>query len=296
MAQLVVAEDDDGTALPDWFLVEIARDLPRLVAGGSVCIERSSDVPMAKNSSAGDARNRQAILDGTALCAAHPLTSRLPWLRLDLGERSLELDMQRWLHVGYIIDEPHPLWRTGLWTAYSGVVRPNLRRRAPACQWAYVFARVQLHQALNHLDPARATLAWHAACWYHAEAILSVAGLGERPPEIPPLPQGVPKLDVEHLGLHYENHGISSELRDLSLAATHPYWRHSGRGLLTSVLPTVLRWRQAFGRQPRQQSMLQVVCAVPCWMVSLSRVWRDAREPGSSTSFRCWLHWRRHSP
>lgn len=31
MAQLVVAEDEDGTALPDWFMVEIARDLPRLV-------------------------------------------------------------------------------------------------------------------------------------------------------------------------------------------------------------------------------------------------------------------------
>ncbi len=33
MAQLVVAEEDDGTALPDWFMVEVARDLPRLVAG-----------------------------------------------------------------------------------------------------------------------------------------------------------------------------------------------------------------------------------------------------------------------
>jgi MoxR-like ATPase len=32
MAQLVVAEDEDGSALPDWFMVEIARDLPRLVA------------------------------------------------------------------------------------------------------------------------------------------------------------------------------------------------------------------------------------------------------------------------
>ncbi len=32
MAQLVVAEDDDGAALPDWFMVEIVRDLPRLVA------------------------------------------------------------------------------------------------------------------------------------------------------------------------------------------------------------------------------------------------------------------------
>lgn len=32
MAQLVVAEDDKGEALPDWFLVEIARDLPRLTA------------------------------------------------------------------------------------------------------------------------------------------------------------------------------------------------------------------------------------------------------------------------
>jgi len=35
MSQLVVAEDDDGTALPDWFMIEIARDLPRLMAGRS---------------------------------------------------------------------------------------------------------------------------------------------------------------------------------------------------------------------------------------------------------------------
>ncbi|MGB0694198.1 MAG: AAA family ATPase [Rhodospirillaceae bacterium] len=35
MAQLVVAEEEDGTALPDWFMVEIARDLPRLVSGRS---------------------------------------------------------------------------------------------------------------------------------------------------------------------------------------------------------------------------------------------------------------------
>lgn len=32
MAQLALAEDDEGNALPDWFMVEIARDLPRLVA------------------------------------------------------------------------------------------------------------------------------------------------------------------------------------------------------------------------------------------------------------------------
>jgi len=32
MAQLVVAEEEDGTALPDWYLIEIARDLPRLMA------------------------------------------------------------------------------------------------------------------------------------------------------------------------------------------------------------------------------------------------------------------------
>jgi len=33
MSQLVIAEDEDGTALPDWFMIEIARDLPRLMAG-----------------------------------------------------------------------------------------------------------------------------------------------------------------------------------------------------------------------------------------------------------------------
>ncbi|MFZ4072037.1 MAG: AAA family ATPase [Caulobacterales bacterium] len=32
MAQLVIAADEEGNALPDWFMVEIARDLPRLVA------------------------------------------------------------------------------------------------------------------------------------------------------------------------------------------------------------------------------------------------------------------------
>jgi MoxR-like ATPase len=31
MAQLVLAADENGNALPDWFMVEIARDLPRLV-------------------------------------------------------------------------------------------------------------------------------------------------------------------------------------------------------------------------------------------------------------------------
>jgi hypothetical protein len=30
MAQTVVAEDDEGRRLPAWFLVEVARDLPRL--------------------------------------------------------------------------------------------------------------------------------------------------------------------------------------------------------------------------------------------------------------------------
>ena len=35
MAQLVVAEDEDGTALPDWFMIELARDLPRLTAAQS---------------------------------------------------------------------------------------------------------------------------------------------------------------------------------------------------------------------------------------------------------------------
>lgn len=32
IAQMVVGETDDGGSLPDWFLVEIARDLPRLAA------------------------------------------------------------------------------------------------------------------------------------------------------------------------------------------------------------------------------------------------------------------------
>ncbi|WP_414731501.1 AAA family ATPase [Vitreimonas sp.] len=34
MAQLVLAADENGNSLPDWFMVEIARDLPRLVGRG----------------------------------------------------------------------------------------------------------------------------------------------------------------------------------------------------------------------------------------------------------------------
>src|SRR6478672_12361137 len=36
IAQLVVARDDDGSALPGWFLSEVVRDLPRLVERKSV--------------------------------------------------------------------------------------------------------------------------------------------------------------------------------------------------------------------------------------------------------------------
>ena len=32
IAQMVVS-DDNGKVLPDWFMVEIVRDLPRLVSG-----------------------------------------------------------------------------------------------------------------------------------------------------------------------------------------------------------------------------------------------------------------------
>ena len=32
MAQLLVTEDEQGNNLPDWFMLEIARDLPRLIS------------------------------------------------------------------------------------------------------------------------------------------------------------------------------------------------------------------------------------------------------------------------
>jgi hypothetical protein len=35
LAQLVVAEDEEGQALPDWFLLEVTRDLPRIVASSN---------------------------------------------------------------------------------------------------------------------------------------------------------------------------------------------------------------------------------------------------------------------
>jgi len=35
LAQLVVARDEDGESVPDWFLLEVSRDLPRLAVSGS---------------------------------------------------------------------------------------------------------------------------------------------------------------------------------------------------------------------------------------------------------------------
>lgn len=33
LAQIVVAEDDEGQSLPDWFLIDVTRDLPRIASG-----------------------------------------------------------------------------------------------------------------------------------------------------------------------------------------------------------------------------------------------------------------------
>ena len=90
MAQLVVAEEDDGTALPDWFMVEIARDLPRLVAPARL---------MAKKRQGKYAENLKAISSGLSLAGQHPLIAPLPGFDLRTTGLALELGKEEWLRV-----------------------------------------------------------------------------------------------------------------------------------------------------------------------------------------------------
>lgn len=180
---------------------------------------------MAKKSSGKYAENRKIIQHGLSLARSHPLINPLPSFELRYDGVALELAQDEWLraecyahsHKWYAVQQQEPEPEVYIW--------PNIRRRADPEEWAYVFARMQLHIALNHLDPMRQSLTWHMACWYKAEELVSVAGIGCKPDGWPVLPTGIPRGDETMLAEHLNKAQPMPSLLSLSLGKNGmPFW------------------------------------------------------------------------
>lgn len=191
---------------------------------------------MAKSGGKKYTENKKAITEGYAIAAAHPLIHPLPDFYLKMDGVALEQDRQAWLalacggryvayNMGASLSEP----LVSVW--------PNLRRRESKEAWAYVFARLRLHIAMNHIDPERDDLPWHLASWFFADEILSVAGVGRRPSQFPPLPRGLPRGSEHALAAHLETETAPEDLLALSLAAPgQRFWSFNGPLTLSAKL------------------------------------------------------------
>lgn len=153
--------------------------------------------------------------------SAHPLLAALPRVVLDYQQKNRpQIPHDAWLAVDYEHDPA---------TRYRGetlrlIVRPNLERDSEPGDWPWAIARVRMHAALNHIDPARPDLAWSAACWAVAEALLINAGIGSRPTWIAPLPQGY-KLNDEKVLADRLGVAVPDEFLGLGLGAKgQPFW------------------------------------------------------------------------
>ena len=178
------------------------------------------------------AENRKAILAGLALARAHPLIRPLPTLeRWQAGLRfdgpALHQEADAWIQVR--LDPIRPdRWAPAGSPPEEPVVSvwPNLRRREPPEHWAYVLARLRLHLVLDHLDPAWDDAPWHQACWCVAEELISGAGVGRRPEDLPPLPAGLPRGDAAERAARFRADGLRPEIERLSLGGpARPFWQ-----------------------------------------------------------------------
>ena len=202
---------------------------------------------MAKKAARKYADNRKAIVEGERIADHHPLIEPLPTFDLRTDDVALTQDQKMWLQVE--CGAPRPGFNpTGPEFEPSVTVWPNLRRRLPADEWAYVFARVRLHIALNHLDPARRELAWHLATWFVAEEIISVAGIGRRPLAFPPLPPDLPRGSETKLADFLANEQAPMDLLAFSLGKPgQAFWRFSRTFTISEKLRAQRRGNLAKG-------------------------------------------------
>lgn len=166
-------------------------------------------------------KNWEAIQEGDRIAAKHPLVAALPRFQLAGGGKALELAREEWLVAScdaparYVGGRPNEPMVT---------VWPNVRRRSEPEEWAYVFARMRLHIALNHLDPAQQDRAHALAAWVVAEEMVAHAGVGRRPGEFPSAPVGLPRSQSA-LVQYFSEQKPAPEIDGLSLSSPGaPYW------------------------------------------------------------------------
>ena len=157
----------------------------------------------------------EAIEGAVRAQSGHPLLSALPRVEIDFLQQSRGPPARdAWLAVDYEIPPASRHYAD----APRLIVRPNLDRDSEPSDWPWAIARVRMHVALNHVDPQRTDLAWSAACWAVAEALLINAGLGSRPAWLSPLPQGY-KLTDERTLADRLHEGVPEEFLGLGLGA-----------------------------------------------------------------------------
>ncbi len=174
-------------------------------------------------------KNQTAIQEGYQQAARYPLIASLPEVEISFRGVAFHLPAKSWISI---CAEPALQSKP---TAGSKKEReplvtlwPNLRRRASAEDWTYIFARVRLHIALNHLDPQRRDLSWHMASWCRAEQMLATLGIGSRPVEFGPLPEDLPRGDDVALAAFLDEQPMRPEIACLSLAGSGQRFWHFG--------------------------------------------------------------------
>ena len=191
---------------------------------------------MARKTGGKYKENIAAIQNGLNEAGIHPLVRPLPGFDIGWDGPALEQGPMEWLRMecaapraDYLYPSSIPEVPVKAWL--------NVRRRAPPSHWAYVVARARLHIAMNHLDPGQDSLAWHMACWFFADELAQIAGVGRRPADFPPLPTGLPRGDEHILAAHLERDGVPEDLQVLSLSFPgERFWRFSERFELSPAL------------------------------------------------------------
>lgn len=170
------------------------------------------------------------------LAARYPLIASLPEVEVSYRGVAFHLSAESWFSIcaePALLSPRASIPRASSPRASSPreeqeplvTVWPNLRRRASVEEWAYVFARVRLHIALNHLDPRRRDLCWHMAAWCRAEQMLANIGIGRRPAGFKPVPEDLPHGDDAALAAYLDEQPMRPEIASLSLAGNgHRFW------------------------------------------------------------------------
>lgn len=183
-------------------------------------------------------QNRAVIRKGYLLAAGYPLIAALPDVQVSYEGIAFHLTAKSWFSICAepALQSSRALSR-GEEREPLVTVWPNLRRQASIEEWAYVFARVRLHIALNHLDPGHSDLGWHMAAWCRAEQLLSTAGIGSRPARFKSVPEDLPRGGVAELAACLDDQPMRPEIASLSLAGPgQRFWHFAERFEISAKL------------------------------------------------------------